>query len=461
MINDKLPPQAIEFEELIVGAMMLNAGCIDTVLAIPLHPEHFYKDKHRTVFSAIIKLYQEQKPTHIVSVTQKLRTMGMLDEVGGPYEIVQLTNRVVSSDGIDYHCRIVIQQYLRREAAKISYNKLNEFYDENRDIFESIEKMQQSFFDLVGKTLKKTYRSLSESVQGVVDSIVSNNHKEAPGINSGFPDLDNILYGWQKSDLVIVAARPGMGKTSFVLSSALETAKLNMPVAMFSLEMSEVQLVNKILSSESEIPLSNIRQRNLSTEQIQKLNETKHKLDKIPFIIDDTPALSIFEFRAKARRLKQTQNIQLIIVDYLQLMTASGSQSREAEISFISRSLKAVAKELDVPIIALSQMSRKVEERGKTNNRPQLSDLRESGAIEQDADIVLFLYRPEYYKQYKDTAGNDLKGVAEIIIAKHRNGNTESVYVKFIGYLTKFTTLKKEDNLQPDYQHEPITEQEF
>jgi replicative DNA helicase len=461
MVKDYPQAQAVEFEELVLGSMLQEANCIDTVLNIPLLADHFYLPEHKKIYNAILSLYQKNEPTHIVAVSRQLKVSGELTDIGGPLYLTKLTGRVGSTEGIEYHCRIIIQQYLRREGHIISLTSVSQFNDNGNDIFEVIEKVQQSLFDLVAKTLRKSYNRLSESIGAAISAIEKNNGTALTGVKTGFADLDKEIYGWQKSDLIILAARPGMGKTSFVLSSAIETAKAGTPVAFFSLEMSEDQLVNKVLSCESEIPLADIRQQKMTPEQIAKLKAMKAPLEQLPLYIDETPALSVFEFRAKARRMKQVHGIQLIIIDYLQLMTAKGYQNREAEISFISRSLKQVAKELNVPVIALSQMSRKVEERAKTNNRPQLSDLRESGAIEQDADIVIFVYRPEYYKQFKDDGGNDLKGVAELIIAKHRNGSLTSVYLKFIGYLTKFANLdnSKFAPSNVDFQHTPIEEE--
>lgn len=463
MVKDYAQASAVDFEELVIGSMLLEANCIDTVLNVPLLSEHFYLSEHKKIYDAIVTLYQKNEPTHVVAVSRQLKVTGNLTDIGGPLYLSRLTGRVGSTEGIEYHCRIIIQQYLRRESHIISLTSVSQFNDNGNDIFEVIEKVQQSLFDLVAKTLRKSYNKLSDTIGAAIKAIESNNGKSMTGVATGFVDLDKELYGWQKSDLIILAARPGMGKTSFVLSSAIETAKKGVPVAFFSLEMSEEQLVNKVLACESEIPLADIRQQKMTPEQMGKLKALKIPLEALQLYIDETPALSVFEFRAKARRMKQVHGIQLIIIDYLQLMTAKGYQNREAEISFISRSLKQVAKELNVPVIALSQMSRKVEERAKTNNRPQLSDLRESGAIEQDADIVIFVYRPEYYKQMKDENNNDLRGVAELIIAKHRNGALNSVYLKFIGHLTKFANLdqSKFKSLETDinFQHQPIEEE--
>lgn len=459
MIRDHASPSAVEFEEIVLGQILIESACIDIVVAIPLTAAHFYVKENSVVYEAILNLYQRKEPIHILTVTKELKKLGMLDAVGGPYYITRLTNRVTASDNIEFHCRIIIQQYLRREAARITMLNQEKFYNESFDIFESIEKVQQEFFTLVANTLRKSHSSVSKIVSEAIKEIHENNGKGVTGIPSGFRELDAVMNGWQKQDLIIVAARPSMGKTSLVLSSALATAKLKIPVAFFSLEMSEKQLGLKALSIESDVKLSNIRGLKLSDNELSRFGAGQTGLD-IPLYIDDTPALSIFEFTAKARRLVQTLGVQLIIVDYLQLMTAKGfSNNREGEISYISRNLKAVAKELDIPIIALSQLSRKVEERAKAQNRPMLSDLRESGAIEQDADMVMFLYRPEYYKQYKDSEGQDLRGKAEVIIAKFRNGDPTSVYLKFVGYLTKFMDLPKEEEYNhPDITHAAIDE---
>jgi replicative DNA helicase len=444
--HGKLPPQAIELEEAVLGALMLEKNALNAVIDI-LKPESFYKEAHQKIFAAIINLFQKTQPVDILTVTNELKKTGELDIVGGPYFITQLTNRIASAANVEYHARIVSQKHIQRELIRISADTIKDAYEDSTDVFDLLDKAESNLFAVAESNIRKNYDSMSSLIGQAIKQIeIARTQKDGiSGVQSGFTELDRTTSGWQKSDLIILAARPGMGKTAFVLSLARNTAvDFQKPVAVFSLEMSSIQLVNRLIAGETELSAEKLKKGNLQDHEWQQLNTQITKLAEAPIFIDDTPALSIFELRAKCRRLKSQHDIQLIIIDYLQLMTAGGEGkgNREQEISNISRSLKSIAKELDVPIIALSQLSRAVETRGG-DKRPQLSDLRESGAIEQDADMVMFIYRPEYYGITEDKEnGSSLTGIAELIIAKHRNGALKDVRLRFISHLAKFVDIE-------------------
>jgi replicative DNA helicase len=441
----KLPPQALDLEEAVLGAMMLEKNAVNDAIDI-LKPESFYKDAHQRIFSAIQELFQQSQPIDILTVTARLRQNGELDVVGGPYYISQLTNRVASAANVEYHARIISQKHILRELIRISSETQRDAYEETTDVFDLMDKTESELFKVTQGNIRKDYESMDKLILQAIDEIEkAKGHMDGiSGVASGFTELDRITSGWQRSDMIVIAARPGMGKTAFVLSMARNMAVMfNNPVAVFSLEMSALQLVNRLIASEAELPADKLRKGNLADHELQQLHTRIKKLSEAPIFIDDTPALSIFELRAKARRLVAQHGVKAIIIDYLQLMTAGGEGkgNREQEISNISRSIKSIAKELSVPIIALSQLSRSVETRGG-DKRPMLSDLRESGAIEQDADIVCFIYRPEYYNITEDEKGQSLTGIGEIIIAKHRNGSLDSVQLRFVPQFAKFDNLE-------------------
>ncbi len=440
----KLPPQALDLEEAVLGALMLEGDPVNDAIDI-LRPEAFYKDAHQRIYSAIQDLFASSDKIDILTVTQKLRSKGELDLVGGPYYISQLTNRVASTAHVETHARIIVQKFISRELIRISSEVIKNAYDDTVDVFDLLNQAESNLFGVAEGNIRKQYDSMSSVMRQAIDEIeaAAKNDGGLSGVPTGFTELDKVTAGFQKSDMIVLAARPGMGKTAFVLSMARNVAvDFNQAVAVFSLEMSSVQLVKRLIASEAEIPSDKIRKGNLTEAEYQQLHTRIKKLSEAPIFIDDTPALSIFELRAKCRRLKQQHDIQMIIIDYLQLMSAGGSAgNREQEISTISRSIKEIAKELNVPIIALSQLSRAVESRGG-DKRPMLSDLRESGAIEQDADQVAFIYRPEYYGLTEDENGNSTQGVGEIILAKNRHGSTDTVRLRFIGEFTKFQDLE-------------------
>jgi replicative DNA helicase len=441
----KLPPQAPELEQAVLGAMMLERNAVNEAIDI-LQPESFYVDAHRRVFAAIKELFAADQPIDILTVTQELKKKGELDTVGGAFYISQLTNKVASSANVEYHARIISQKHILRELIRISAETQRDAYDDSTDVFDLLDKAEQDLYAITSGNLKRNYEPMSDLIQDAIANIESAKSKTGgvSGIPTGFVQLDKLTAGWQRSDMVIVAARPAMGKTAFVLSMARNIAvEHKQAVAVFSLEMSSTQLVTRLIASEAGISSEKLRKGDLSDQEFAILHQHISRLTNAPIFIDDTPALNIFELRAKARRLKSQHNVDLIIIDYLQLMTGAGENrggNREQEISSISRSIKSIAKELDIPIIALSQLSRAVETRGG-DKRPMLSDLRESGAIEQDADIVCFLYRPEYYKIYEDEHGSTM-GIGEVIVAKHRNGALDTVRLRFIPELAKFTDLE-------------------
>ncbi|MDP4267861.1 MAG: replicative DNA helicase [Bacteroidota bacterium] len=439
--HGKLPPQAVDLEEAVLGAMMLEKNALAAVIDL-LKPESFYKDAHQRIFRAIINLFTKSEPVDILTVTNELRISGELEIVGGPYYISSLTNRVASAANIEYHARIIGQKYIQRELIRTSTDTIKDAYEDSTDVFDLLDKAENDLFNIAEANIRRGSMDMRSLIREAIQNIeaAGKNEDHISGVPSGFTKLDSITAGWQKSDLIIIAARPGMGKTAFVLSMAKNiAADFKKPVAFFSLEMSAVQLVTRLISSETEIMAEKLRKGQLDAEEWSYLNSRINNLTEANLYIDDTPALTVFELRAKCRRLVQQKNIELVIIDYLQLMASSDKQgNREQEISYISRSLKSLAKELNIPVIALSQLSRMTETRGGSK-RPQLSDLRESGAIEQDADMVLFIYRPEYYKITEDEKGNSTLGTGDLIIAKHRNGKLDDVRLRFIDKIAMFT----------------------
>ena len=449
----KLPPQATELEEAVLGAMMIDKKGVDDVIDI-LHPDVFYKEAHQLIYAAMFTLFQNSEPTDLLTVSNQLKKTGDLEKVGGDFYIVGLTQKVSSSAHIEFHARIILQKFIQRKLISISAEIIEEAYDETVDVFDLLDSAETKLFEVTQGNLKKG----SESAEGLVDQAIKkiqeiSNKEGMSGVATGFTRLDELTSGWQPSDLIILAARPGMGKTAFVMSMAKNMAiDFGSPAAIFSLEMSSVQLITRMISSETGISSGKLRKGTLEPHEWEQLNVKVKNLSNAPIFIDDTPSLSIFDLRAKARRLASQHGIKIIIIDYLQLMTAGTSTggNREQEISMISRNLKALAKELNIPVIALSQLSRAVETRGG-NKRPLLSDLRESGAIEQDADIVSFIYRPEYYglTEWDDEERTPCEGQAEFIVAKHRNGGLENIKLKFTGHLALFSDL--DDNFGNEF----------
>jgi replicative DNA helicase len=444
------PPQAMDLERAVLGAIMLEKDALSRVIDI-LKPEIFYADAHREIFNAIFTLFQNSEPIDILTVAHQLRREGALDKVGGAYYLTELTNQVASAANIEYHTRVILEKYLQRELIRVSGDTQREAFEETTDVFDLLDKAEKDLYDLSGNNLRRETRSMEELTRSTIKLVeeLHGRKESVTGVPSGFEILDNMTAGWQPSDLIIIAARPSMGKTAFVLSLARNAAiRYRKPVAFFSLEMTAQQLAMRLLSSEAEIDANKLRKGDLTPGEFQQLSLKTNEMSKAPIFIDDTPALSVYEMRAKCRRLKAEKGIELIVVDYLQLMQGERSRSgnREQEIAGISRSLKQLAKELNVPVIALSQLSRAAETRNANDKRPQLSDLRESGSIEQDADMVGFLYRPEYYKLYTDEEGNSTLGVCEVIIGKQRNGPVGTVKLRYVNQFTKFTELYEGGN---------------
>ncbi len=443
----KLPPQAVDLEEALLGALMLEKEPLANVIEL-LKPDSFYKESNQKIFGAVQALFQASQPVDLLTVNNYLKSTGDLEKAGGTSYLAQLTSRVSSTSNVEFHARIIIEQYIKRQLIQISSEIQRLSYEDTTDVFHILDKMEQELFTIAESNIRKNYESMSDILKKAVEELEKKQLQKSglTGVPSGFTDLDRLTSGWQKQELIIIAARPGMGKTAFVVSACRNAAvDHGQAVALFSLEMSAVQLVNRIISAEAEIEAEKIRRGKLEPHEWQQLHTKIKGLFEAPIYVDDTPALSILELRAKCRRLKAQKDIQLIVIDYLQLMTGDSSGkgasgNREQEIAQISRALKQLAKELDVPVIALSQLNRSTGTRGG-NKKPQLSDLPESGAIEQDADQVMFIYRPEYYGITADDQGNSLAGMGEIIMAKNRSGSLDSVWLKFIGKFTKYCDL--------------------
>ena len=441
----RIPPQATDLEEVVLGALMLEKEAVNEVIDI-LSPEAFYLDKHQKIFAAIKALFGKSEPIDILTVTNELKQRGELEMVGGAYYISKLTNRVVSAANIEYHARIIMQKHIQRQLIMLSSDLIHEAFEDTTDVFDLLDKAESNLFQINENNLRRSYDSMQDLVSRAINEIqnAKNADNKLRGVPSGYTALDEITQGWQKSDLIILAARPSMGKTAFALNLARNAAVMHhRPVAFFSLEMSSVQLVTRLISTETSLTADKLRKGDLAEYEWQQLNTKVTPLTDAPIFIDDTPQLSVFELRAKCRRLKQQHDIQMVFVDYLQLMTAKGDKglNREQEISTISRSLKSLAKELEIPVLALSQLSRSVEQR-PGSKKPILSDLRESGAIEQDADMVMFIYRPEYYKDGVDSEDKP-KGYTVIDIAKHRNGKLGEVELRFVGQYARFEDMEQ------------------
>ncbi|MDR2810562.1 MAG: replicative DNA helicase [Tannerellaceae bacterium] len=444
----RLQPQARELEEAVLGALMLEKDAYSIISEI-LKPECFYDKAHEMIYSAIVDLSISQRPVDMLTVTEQLKKRGELETVGGPFYISQLTGKVASSAHIEYHARIIAQKYLARELISFTAQVQGKAFDETIDVDDLMQEAEGKLFEISQRNVKKDVTQINPVIKDAIELLkkAAAQKEGLSGLHSGFHGLDKMTSGWQNSDLIIIAARPAMGKTALVLSMAKNMAMhYNTPIALFSLEMSNVQLVNRLIVNVTEITGEKIKSGRLENYEWEQLDFKLKDLYDAPIYIDDTPSLSIFELRTKARRLVREHNVKCIIIDYLQLMNASGMNfgSREQEVSNISRSLKGLAKELNIPIIALSQLNRGVEGRQGPDKRPQLADLRESGAIEQDADMVCFIHRPEYYKITEDAHGHSLIGIAEIIIAKHRNGATGDVRLRFKSEYAKFMNIDED-----------------
>ncbi len=440
-INGNTPPQAVPLEESVLGALMLDQTALINAIET-LHVEYFYKEEHQIIYRAIRKLFEMSQPVDLLTVVERLRLDGDLEAAGGAYAVSKLTENVVSAAHIEYHIRVLSEKFIQREMIRISTETIREAYDETTDVVNLLDQTEQRLMDINDKNFRSDYHPMGDFVSMAMDKIDEAGKKEDgfSGLPTGFFGIDRITAGFQPGTLIILAARPAMGKTAFALSMARNMAvQFNNPVAFFSLEMTGDELAMRLISSESKIPGDVLKKGRLTNEQKEMLKRGAQPLQGAPIFIDDTPQLTIFELRAKARRLHQRFGIKMIFIDYLQLMSSGTADSRngnrEQEISMISRQLKALSKELGIPVLAMSQLSRQVENR--VGNKPQLSDLRESGAIEQDADIVMFIYRPEYYHIDEDAKGSTA-GMADIIIAKHRSGATDEVRLRFVKEYARF-----------------------
>lgn len=441
----KLPPQNLEMEEAVLGAIMLEKDKLSDVTEILPKPECFYHDAHQKIYAAILDLMLDGSAIDMLTVTENLRKKGQLESIGGPYTIAKLTNSVVSSANITSHARVVMEKFLQREMIRVSGSILNQSYEEGADVFELLDKAETELFEISNNYLRNDYKDLGniliETLKNIEES--KNRKEELIGVPTGYSHLDHLTAGWQKTDLVILAARPAVGKTAFALNLAINAAMDPLKptaVALFSLEMSCDQLARRMLSMVTEVQLRSISRGQMDDREFLQLTQRSDRLAKAKIFLDDQAGLNIFELRAKCRRLKDKHNINLIIIDYLQLMQGPNVKggNREQEISKISRELKGLAKDLQVPIIALSQLSRAVEQRGEKSKMPQLSDLRESGAIEQDADMVMFLYRPEYHGITADENGDSVEGLTYLSVAKHRNGGLDTLQFRADLSIQKF-----------------------
>jgi len=445
LVYGKIPPQAKELEEAVLGAIMLEKGAFDTVVEI-LKPECFYVEAHQRIFSAMVRLASKSMPVDMLTVVEELKAGGDLELVGGAFFVTRLTNAVVSSANLEAHARIVLQKFIQRELIRISGEIIGEAYEDSTDVFELMDKAESKLYEITDSHLRKNYSDINQVLAKTLKRIeeMRNSDEDINGVPSGFHSLDKITHGWQSTDLIIIAARPSVGKTAFALNLALNAAlHASKPtsVAVFSLEMSTGQIVQRMLAMVSDVLLEKISTGKMEEHEMKQLmTRGIDRLTNAKLFLDDTPALNIFELRAKCRRLKNKSDLGFVVIDYLQLMSGAGDRNsnREQEISKISRDLKGLAKELEVPVIALSQLSRDVEKRKEGNKMPQLSDLRESGAIEQDADMVLFLYRPEYYDVTSNEFGESNKGETHVRIAKHRNGMLDTIKLKALLHVQRF-----------------------
>ncbi len=426
-------PQALEVERAVLGAMLIDNMAINRVVEVLGDETAFYHTPHRKVYAAIQKLSERGEPVDQVTLTAELVRRGQLDDVGGAVFIAELASEMATAANAEYHAQIVLEKAQRRRLIDAATQTLTESYEETEDVRELIDRAEQRVFQIAEGELGKGVTPISSAIEEAIEIA---QRGALAGVNTGYTELDKMTAGFQPSDLIILASRPSMGKTALTLCMARNAAVNRVPVLYFSLEMSTEQLAQRLLCGEARVNSHIFRTGNLSEEDWHRLANWIEKLMEAPLYIDDTPAISVMELRAKARRAKSEYNIELIIVDYLQLMTSSENfGSREQEIAYISRSLKALAKELDIPIVACAQLSRAVESR--TDKRPQLSDLRESGSLEQDADVVMFLFRPEVYG-IVDEEGNSQEGVAEIIVGKQRNGPIGSVSLTFVAECLRF-----------------------
>lgn len=440
---DVKPPAAADIEASVLGAMMIEKEAVPKAIEL-LTAESFYLKEHKIIFDAMVSLFESGEPIDTVTLYEELKKREQAEEAGGAVYLSKLSQNISSAANIEYHAKIILEKQILRGLITSSHEIAKAAYEGTEDAFDILDQAERKIFEITETHLKKTFTGMDRAVRDALEYIeaIHSNTKQKFSVPTGFYELDEMLGGFQKSDLVIIAARPSMGKTALALTLARNAAvDHKVPVGIFSLEMATMQLIIRMLCAEGRLNAHLVRTGKLPSEEGIKLSKNAHRLIESPLYIDDTPAQTVLEIRAKARRLKAEKNIGMIVIDYLQLMQGpSNSESREREISHISRSLKSLAKELNIPVIALAQLNRAVETRN--DKRPQLSDLRESGSIEQDADVVLFLNRPEYYgiKNFADDS-TSTEGVAEVIIGKQRNGPTGEVRLAFIKEYARFENL--------------------
>lgn len=440
----RVPPQAVEIEAQVLGAMLLEREAIAKVIEI-LDADAFYADYHRRIYQAVTSLFERSEPVDTITLAEELRRRADLERIGGEPYLVELTMKVTSAANVEYHARIVLEKALMRSLIAASSQIATRAFLPTEDAFDLLDEAEQSVFAISEKRLKKSFVSMHKAVHDTIEMLESihGKHSGVTGVPTGFRDLDTLTGGWQNSDLIIIAGRPSSGKTAFALSLARNAAMHSEKptgVGIFSLEMSTQQLVMRLLCAEAKVDAHAVRTGRLPEDEWKRLSVAAGRLTNASMFIDDTAGLGILELRAKARRLKAERNIGMVIVDYLQLMQGpKGAENREKEISAISRSLKALAKELNIPVIALSQLSRAVESR--SDRRPILSDLRESGAIEQDSDVVTFVHRPEMYEDPETERGREVHGMADIIVGKQRNGPIGDVKLAFVHRYARFENL--------------------
>jgi len=450
VLREHIPPQAIEIEMAVIGSMMLSKEAVYRTMEVLPGGQFFYKTAHQHIYDAMIELNNKNQAIDLITVTEELKKERRLEEVGGSFYLTECLNQVTSAANVEYHARIVLEKALLRNMIEVASEITEASYEAREDALTLLDKAEQKLFGLSRHRLKQGFENIDTIMHDAVEILEKYQQRKGGviGVPTGFKLLDELTAGFQNSELIVIAGRPSMGKTAFSLSIALNACiEHNIGVGFFSLEMSKFQLATRLLSLRTRLELNKLRSGRLNREDMQKMVLAAGNIYEIPFYIDDSPSLTIFEMRAKARRLKKEKDVGMIVVDYLQLMQGTtGSDSRQQEISEISRSLKALSKELDLPVVALSQLSRAPEIRGG-NRKPMLSDLRESGAIEQDADVVLFIYRAEYYNVTEDESGKPTTNIAEIIIGKQRNGPTGTVRLAFLKESARFEALAYEDEL--------------
>ncbi len=445
LATGRVMPQAVSLEEAILGALMIDRDAFPVVMGI-INPKSFYMPAHTTIFESMMDMYERHIPIDLLTVKEDLKKRQELDAIGGAAYLARLTKKVGSAANLEYHARIVAQKHVQRELIRVSTETIKDSFEDTKDVFDILDSAEQGLFDITQNNMNRGFQKIGAIVLKAREVLEELKDKEdgLTGVATGYTELDRYTSGWQNSDLIILAARPGMGKTTLALNMARNAAiDFNVPVGVFSLEMSALQLTQRLISAESRIPGSKLRNGNVSDQDMSRLVRGMESIQEAPIYIDDTPGINIFELRAKCRRMKTQHNVGMIVIDYLQLMTSGNEKkmgNRQEEISSISRSLKGMAKELNIPVIALSQLSRDVEKRGG-NKRPVLSDLRESGAIEQDADIVTFIYRQDYYELQEGSEFVD-ENVAEVILAKHRNGATGTIQIEYIKEYGLFKNLE-------------------